>query len=262
VPGFSTTVTPSALTLAPGQEASFTVRFERTTAAFGSWAIGSLTWMGGSHHVRSPIAVRPVAVAAPAEVHGDASASGSKQFSVTPGFTGSLSNTVAGLVGVAPTVDSVSSGAYDIDNPVADADTDVYHVTVPAGTRAARFSLDSADNTADLDLFVYLGGELVDLSASGSADEQVTLLAPAAGTYDVYVNGFATPGGSTSYGISNFVVPSASAGNASVTPNPAAVTVGVPVTLTAAWSGLDPAKRWFGVISYAGTDSATYLSVG
>ncbi len=47
-----------------------------------------------------------------------------------------------------------------------------------------------------------------------------------------------------------------------MTPASVAVTVGTPVTLTAAWSGLDPAKRWFGVISYAGADSVTLFSVG
>ena len=78
-------------------------------------------------------------------------------------------------------------------------------------------------DTADLDLYVYKDGELVALSASGSADEQATIKAPAAGTYDVYVNGFATPGGSTSYGISNFVVTPGSLGNASVTPSPTAL---------------------------------------
>jgi hypothetical protein len=201
-------------------------------------------------------------VAAPTEVHGAASASGSQDFSVTPGFTGSLASTVSGLVGVTPVADSVAAGAFDTAHPVADADTKVYHVTVPAGTRAARFSLDSADDTADLDLFVYKGGTLVDLSASGSADEQVTMVDPAAGTYDVYVNGFSTPGGSTSYGLANFVVPTASAGNGSVTPNPATVSQGVPATLTADWTGLDPTKRWFGVINYTGTSSYTLFSVG
>jgi hypothetical protein len=231
-------------------------------AAFNQWAIGSLTWSDGTHSVRSPITLRPVEVAAPREVHADASASGSQDFSVTPGYTGTLATTVSGLVGVTPLADSVTSGAYDIDNPVADADTKVYHVDVPAGTRAARFSLDADDNTMDLDLFVYKGGSLVDLSASGSGDEQVTLVDPAAGTYDVYVNGFDTHGGSGPYHLSNFVVPSAAAGNASVTPNPASVTQGVSAPLTANWSGLDPAKRYFGVINYTGTQSHTFLSVG
>jgi Fibronectin type-III domain/Bacterial pre-peptidase C-terminal domain len=262
LPGVDVTVTPSTLRLAPGEEAPFTVRFTRTTATLGSWTKGSLTWSDGTHRVRAPIAVRPVAVATPSEVHAAASASGSVQYSATPGFTGTLTSSIAGLVGVTRVSDSVKSGAFDIDNPVADADTKVYHVSVPAGTAAARFSLDSSDDTADLDLFVYKGGQFVDLSASSAADEQVTLLAPETGTYDVYVNGFSTPGGSTSYGISNFVVPAADAGNASVTPNPACVTVGVPVTLTAHWSGLDPSKRWLGVISYAGADSTTLLSIG
>jgi subtilisin family serine protease len=259
--GFDVAVTPATITLAPGAEATFTVSFSRTDAELGEWAIGSLTWSDGDHDVRSPIAIKPVAVDAPGEVHGDAAASGSVEYEVTPGFTGDLATTVAGLVGVTPIQDSVAAGAYDIDNPVADGDTKVYHVEVPAGTVAARFSLDSADDTADLDLFVYKAGEFVDLSASGSADEEVTLLDPEAGTYDVYVNGFTTPGGSTAYGLANFVVPVASAGNAAVTPNPASVTQGEPTTLTASWTGLDTAKRWFGVIQYTGTDATTLFSV-
>ena len=259
VPGFTVTVSPASLTLAHNQVGNFTVTFSRIDAAFGEWAKGSLSWTDGSHDVRSPITLRPVPVAAPAEVHGDASASGSVAFNVTPGFTGSLANTVSGLVGVTPTADSVAIGAFDITAPVVDADTDVYHVVVPAGTRAARFSLDADNNSDDLDLYVYKAGVLVALSASGSADEQVTLIDPAAGTYDVYVNGFA---GTGAYHISNFVVDAASVGNGTVTPNPAAVTQGTPFTLSANWSGLDPAKRWFGVINYSGTNAFTYFSVG
>ncbi|MBA3309122.1 MAG: S8 family serine peptidase, partial [Nocardioidaceae bacterium] len=261
VPGFDVVVTPSVITLAPRAQAAFTVRFTRTDAPLNDWAIGALTWSGGGHSVRSPIALQPVAVSAPTEVHGEG-ASGSKNFQVTPGFTGSMDISVSGLVGVTPVTDSVVTGPFDFNNPVADADTKHYAVVVPAGTKAARFSLDAVDDTADLDLFVYRGGEFVDFSASGAADEQITLLAPDAGTYDVYVNGFATPGGSTSYGLANFVIGPEDLGNASVSPDPVAVTTGVPVTLTASWTGLDVAKRWLGVISYSGADAVTLLSVG
>jgi hypothetical protein len=213
--------------------------------------------------VRSPITLRPVAISAPAEVHGDASASGSQTFSVTPGFTGTLTSTVSGLVGVTPIADSVTAGAFDATNPVADADTKKYSVIIPAGTTAARFSLDAVDGTNDLDLYVYLGTTLVGVSASGSADEEVTFTGglPAV-TLDVYVNGFAVNGGSAQYLLSNFVVPAASAGNATVTPSPTSVTSGTPTTLSANWTGLDPAKRYFGVISYSGADDVTVFSVG
>ncbi len=262
VPGFDVVVTPDSFTLAPGATQTFTVDFVRTDAAFDVFTTGALTWSDGAHVVRSPIALRPVGVAATQEVHADASGTGSKEFEVTPGFTGDLSTTVSGLTGVTPTVDSVATSTFDVDNPAVDAGTKVYHVEVPAGTRAARFSLDANDDTADLDLFAYVDGELVALSASSAADEQVTLLDPPEGTYDVYVNGFSTPGGSTGYGLANFVVGAAAAGNASVTPDPAAVTQGSDATLTANWTGLDPAKRYFGVINYEGTTSFTYLSVG
>ena len=73
VPGFVTSVTPATLTLAAGEDKPFTVTFTRTDADFNDWAIGSLTWTDGTYNVRSPITLRPVAVAAPSEVHGDAS---------------------------------------------------------------------------------------------------------------------------------------------------------------------------------------------
>jgi hypothetical protein len=269
LPGFAVTVTPNRFTLAPGAEQTLTVRITRTDAPLGQWVSGHLTLTGGGHVVRSPIAVQPVTISAPTDAHADASAAGSTGVAVTPGFSGTLNATLHGLVGVTPIADSVATGPFDVNNPVADADTKRYQVTVPAGTTAARFSVDSADNTADLDLFVYRNGQFVGQSASGAADEQVTLVGPAEGTYDVYVNGFTTPGGSTSYQLANFVVGAADLPNSSVTTG-VAVTTGVPVTLTANWTGLDATKRWLGVITYAGqtangpvtSSTVTMLSIG
>jgi hypothetical protein len=208
--------------------------------------------------------LEPVAVSAPTEVHGDASASGSAQFDIVQGSLEPLAMSVSGLVGVTPLADSVTTGAFDINDPVADGDTKYYQVVVPKDSKAARFSLDSVDDTADLDLFVYLNGEFVDLSASGAADEQVTLVDPPAGTYDVYVNGFDTPGGSTSYGLANFVLAPTDAGNLTLSPNPVPPpqTLGEPATVTGTWSSLDPAKRYFGVISYDGSDVVTFFTIG
>ena len=270
--GIAVSVTPDEFTLAPGAEQTFTVEFTHSGAPLGDWAIGALTWSDGSHAVRSAVAVQPVAVSAPGEVHvEDFAASGSTEFEITLGSQAPLDLSVSGLDGVTPTADSVVTGEFDINNPVADGDTKHYAVVVPAGTLAARFDLDSLDDTADLDLYVYLDGDFVDLSASGAADEQVTLLDPNPGTpgtdpdltFDVFVNGFDTPGGSTSYELSNFVLQGADDGNLTLTPDPvpAPATLGDPSTITAAWSGLDTSKHYFGVIHYAGSDEVTFVAL-
>jgi hypothetical protein len=77
----------------------------------------------------------------------------------------------------------------------------------------------------------------------------------------VFVNGFATPGGSTTYNLANFVVGSADLANSDVTTG-VPVTIGEPVTLTATWTGLDTSKRWLGVITYVGSPVVTILSIG
>ncbi len=147
VAGFDINVSPKQITLAPGQEATFSVTFTRNGAPLGAWATGSLTWASKNHTVRTPIALQPVAVSAPTEVSAAFAAAGSKTYDVTPGFSGTLDTSVAGLVGVVPTADSVTTGAFDINNPVADgSSTKQYEVVVPANTKTARFSLDAGDD--------------------------------------------------------------------------------------------------------------------
>ena len=70
-------------------------------------------------------------------------------------------------------------------------------VTVPAGTTYARFSLFDADVNAgsDLDLCVFnSAGTQVGSSGSGTSAEEVNLLNPAAGTYTVVVQGWGVVG--------------------------------------------------------------------
>jgi hypothetical protein len=198
-----------------------------------------------------PLAVRPVNVAAPAEAHGTG-ASGSVPVEVTPGYNGTMTASISGLLGTTPENDSVVTGPFDQDAPEASAATDRREVDVAAGTKVVRFDVDGAAND-DLDLWVYRVNddgdeELVDLSADGDADEQVTLVDPEPGTYVAYVNGFATPGGG-GYVWSQWVVGSADAGNASVSPTSTPVTIGQKVTFTVSWSGLDTAKRWLGFLN-------------
>ncbi|MEW1846911.1 S8 family serine peptidase [Nonomuraea angiospora] len=58
--GITAKVTPSRLTVRPGQTKSFTVTFTRTTAPMNAYTGGQLTWKDGRHSVRVPVLVRPV----------------------------------------------------------------------------------------------------------------------------------------------------------------------------------------------------------
>ncbi|WP_430782575.1 S8 family peptidase [Actinoplanes sp. G11-F43] len=260
--GTTVTVSPKKLVVKPGRSASFKVTVTRTDAAVGQWTFGSLTWINKtdplklvSSDVRSPIAIRPVAIAAPVEVAGTG-VSGSSALSVIPGFSGTLTSSPAGLVpskadplhlvGTQPDFDSAA--------PVAGPAVGKVTVTVPAGTllsRAATFDADVPDGT-DLDLYAYRAGTttLVATSAGSTAQEQLNL---AAGSYDVYVVQFATPPGVGELDVTHhsWAVGDTAAGNLTATPAQQSVSVGTTVSVTATWTGLTAGARYLGVVGYS-----------
>ncbi|WP_207948369.1 S8 family peptidase [Metallococcus carri] len=239
--GFTATVSPSKITVPPGQSRTFTVTLTRTTAAYGSWSFGALTWVGNrGQEVRSPIAVRAVALAAPKEIVGTGT-SGSQAVTVTPGFTGTLTTTPAGLV----------ASQVKVANSTTDQDGSVTY-TVPAGTKVARFATYDADVPAgtDVDLTVLYNGRVVGTSGGGTSEEQVTLNNPPAGTYTVVVDLYAGPP-SLAVKVHGFAVGSTAAGNLTATPASQPVTMGQKATVTAAWSGLTAGQRYLGLLSYS-----------
>lgn len=238
--GFTATVSPSSMTVPPGQSRTFTVTLTRTSAAFGQWSFGSLTWEGNrGQSVRSPIAVRAVAASAPAEVVGTGT-SGSEQLKVTPGFTGTMTATPAGLV---PSAVQTKDATTAVDA--------VFTVTVPAGTKVARFATFDSDYASgtDLDLTVKRGNQVVGTSGGGTSEEAVTLQNPPAGTYTVIVDNYAGPP-TVPVKLHSFVVGSASAGNLTVDPASQPVQTGQPATVTASWSGLTAGQRYLGLVSF------------
>jgi subtilisin family serine protease len=262
VPGVRATVAPSVMRLRKGQTASFTVTFTRTSAALDTYATGFLTWASGGNSVRSPIAVQPVALAAPGEVHGTG-ASGTASYAVTAGATGAIDLSVAGLTAGDVTADTVAAGEL---NPVpgGDAANKVYEVKVPEGTTLARFDEVAQDAADDLDMFVFDADfNFVDQSATGSASERVDLVDPAPGTYFVLVNGFSSNDGTPiEYTLRKFLVGSGAAGNLTATPDPLPGTLGQPATVTLSWSGLDATKPYLGSVGYSGSDVWTIVSIG
>jgi subtilisin family serine protease len=82
-----------------------------------------------------------------------------------------------------------------------------YTTTIPAGTTSFRATIGSpSDPAADLDLFLYRCSDatcvtrtLVGQNADGDSEESVTIANPVAATYQVDVDGFAVPAGTTTY---------------------------------------------------------------
>lgn len=257
--GVSVEVSPQHLVVAPGAEASYTVSFARTTAPFGAYAFGSLTWQGATGlALTSQVAVRPL-FASVAPEHRGSGASGSLDVTVRPGFSGSMTATVAGLA-ASPGHTAALSGAtgqtFPEAAPVASSHTAKFSVTVPAGTKYLRVQSSNSDFVAgtDSDLFLYRGTTLVGKSTSGTSAEWVNVTNPVAATYDVYLDLWA--GADQTVRADSFVV-GTDLGNLTVTPNPATVSVGAPTTVQAAWTSLDAAVRYLGRVSFSDGSAAS-----
>ena len=263
IPGIDAVVSPSTLEFASaGDTASFTVTFSRTDAPLDQFATGELTWTSGSTVVRSPVAVQPVTIVAPAEVSGTG-LTGSVDVTVTPGGDGDIPLSTTGLTAgtLQPDPTQVVKGHSGSGETGAEFQ---YTVKVPKGTVLARFDLDSIDNSADLDLVVYqLNSKGTPIagwqSATGAADERVDLYSPDAAKYLVFVSVFsAAP--ATAFDLRTFsVLP----GGDSLVLDPAVLSgqTGVPLTYTASWSKLKASTSYLGLVTYGDTGASTVVAV-
>lgn len=239
LPGFTVEVTPATITVKPGASASFTVKITRTTATLNSYAFGALTWTGSGYTVRSPLAIRPVAIAAPTQVDA-AGVSGSTNISVQFGYDGAFAAAPHGLVPSTSFVDSISTGQ-----------THTFSVVVPAGTKLARFQLFDAkvSKPSDLDLEVRRGATLVGSSGGGTSEEVVSLTNPTAATYTISVVGFDTGATPSDYTLYTWAVTAVDAGNMTITA-PATATTGVAGTVMVNWAGLTAGTKYLGQVTY------------
>ena len=249
--GVNAVVSPSSLTLAAGETKEFTVTFTRTSAAVNAYVEGALTWSNGTHSVRSPIVIRPVALAAPAQVTGTG---GPISYNVTFGYDGSFAAAARGLVPAVTesrtVLDDPTDGACSLTAPNAQ----IHTVAVPAGTTYARFSLFDAftDGDDDLDLCVFnAAGTNVGSSGSGTSAEEVNLLSPAAGNYRVVVQGWGTDGPDAQYTLFHWLLGSTAAGNMSVAA-PTTATTGGTGQIQLTFSGLAAGTKYLGSVAYSG----------
>ncbi|HWS50547.1 MAG TPA: S8 family serine peptidase [Microbacterium sp.] len=270
VAGVDVTVEPSTLTFGgAGETATFTVTFDNQSAPVEQWATGSLTWTSENNTVRSPIAVFPVTADATAEVEG-AGVDGSTVVEITPGLDGDLPLNLSGLTPFELLTDPANPVEGHSGNEASgDENKDVsWIVNVPEGTTLSRFDLDSSDDEgSDLDLTVYRVVSPDDLryyqlwqSATGAADEQVTIDAPVAGTYLVVANMYATSGPMTWDMTYANVLPGGE-GAFTATPNPITATRGEKTSYELSWTGLTAGDRYLGVVQYGDSAVRTVVTV-
>lgn len=244
LPGITATPSAASFSISPGGSQGWSVTFVRTSAPLNSYSTGFLKWTGNQGHVvRMPVAIRPVAVAAPVEVSGTPSGI---SYSVRTGYNGTLNFAARGLASAVETDATVAQDPDQSFDPADPSGTFSRTFTVPAGQSLLRAGIDEdfvTPSNTDLDVFLYRGTTLVGVAADGDSDEMVTLSNPTAATYTVYVHGFATNGPSADFTLFEWQVPTTSAGNMNV-PAPAAATIGgtIPVNLT--FTGL-AANTWY-----------------
>jgi subtilisin family serine protease len=259
LPGLSTTVTPSTLTLAPGETGSFKVTFTRTTADFGDYQSGNLTWRDGSHIVRSPIVVSPSGVDAPVEVTVPGS---TFKLTTKAGFDGTMGRKIRGLVAGEDTAAEAdnSGGAGD---PLDESNyVQPIEVTGPNATVRVQTLPDFPSD--DLDLFLLDADDnIVALSATGASAETFTTSGLPAGEYRIVVEAFAVHNSepSTTFTVRTFQV-GANAGNLTVTPKTRSVQAGQKYTWQGTLSGLDPDTAYLGEVRWYDQTGGTKTRVG
>ncbi|HUR89139.1 MAG TPA: S8 family serine peptidase [Ramlibacter sp.] len=230
--GLSAAFAPTRLIIGAGETKTFTVTFKRVKAALNEYQGGQISLTDGTHHVRIPVVVQPIPLAAPA-------AATAGTYTVKYGYSGPFKATLAGLV--QGTVNAA---------PIVTNQNVRYDINVPAGTAFARFALFDSDvpGGTDLDLYVYLDGQLVGISGGPTAEENVMLSNPAGGTYQVFVVGFNVPS-PTTFKLNNWIVGNTPVGNMKIT-SPTQATQGAVGKIVLTPTRSIAPGHYFGAVTY------------
>jgi hypothetical protein len=195
--------------------------------------------------------VRALALAVPGQVR---STGAGVSIPVTFGYSGSFGASARGLTSASEEPSTV------LDDPANDIGTalatgvgiSVHVVTVPAGTTHARFSLFDAftDGNDDLDLYVFdSNGDQVGGSGSGTAEEEVNLVNPAADDYFVVVHGWQTDGPDSNYTLFSYLLDGNDAGNMAVVA-PATASLGATANVDVSFTGLTAGVKYLGAVDF------------
>lgn len=273
--GMQVTVSPTTLSLAAGQSASFEVTAIYQSGPLDLWRFGSLTWSSNDHEVRSTLAIKPTTLSAPAEIT-TFGGSGTIGFDVEFGYSGVYSPVVHGLrlpLVINGFVDNDPSKTFTFrsNNGVT-----AHLIDVPADQLYMRFAMFDAltDGDDDLDMYVYFCTDNVNCTRIGesgepTSQERFDRFQPPAGRYAVLVHGFETDevagGPGANYTLLAWSVGQIdNQGNMTVT-GPGFVNAGTTETVTVNWSNLSPDTIYLGGISHntpSGLAGLTLITIG
>ncbi len=272
--GIQVNVNPPTLSLTPGATAEYDVTLRYETGPLDLWRFGALTWSSAEHDVRSTVAVKPVSVAAPAELVGEGT-DGNLAFDVEFGYTGVYEARTHGLrlpVVIEDFVDNDPSKTFSFR---ATNGVTAHMIDVPANQLYLRFALFDAltDGADDLDMYVYYCPDGVTCNKIGesgepTSQERFDYYRPPAGVYAVLIHGFETDqvtGGPGAYytllgwSIGEFD----DRGNMSVSA-PSFISAGSTEAVAVDWFGLATGTIYMGAISHntpAGLAAMTLLTI-
>ena len=272
--GVAVTVSPTTLSLGPGETATYDVTFTYTSGPLDLWRFGDLAWVSPERSVRSVLAIRPASIVAPAEIT-SFSGTGSLSFDIEFGYTGSYQPLTHGL-----RLPLVIDGFVDNDPTKtftfrATNGVTAHLIDVPADQLYLRFALFDAltDGDDDLDLYVYYcadGSQCSEVGKSGgpTAQERVDLAFPAAGRYAALIHGFETDeingGPGSNYQLLGWSVGiSDDQGNFAAS-GPGAAVAGSTGTINVSWFNLGSQTIYLGAISHntpAGLTALTLMTI-
>ncbi len=251
-PGYTVTVSPSVMELAPGESASYEVTISNDgTGVVGEWSFGSLTWKAYRYQAYSPIAVKAALFDAPASVEGTGT-DGTGSFDVNFGYTGDYAAAPHGLSADAPVSGDISQDP-DQNYPSGDDGAGVDKIDFPvSGSAFVRWSL-SIPGDDDVDLYLEdSGGNIIAASTNGGTDELIELVLPGDDTYTLVVHGWSVPNEPLPYTLHFWDVPATPGGGSlSVDSAPASATIGTTGTVDFSWAGLTGGVDYLGAVSHS-----------
>lgn len=261
--GYDVDVSPSSIRLKRGQTANYSVTVTNVNAPIGEWHFGSLTWgdRGGQYKVYSPIAVRAELFSAAGLVEGSGE-DGSASFDVHFGYTGTYSASAHGLEAATVTTDYVVQDPDQSFDP-NDGYSNLHEFNISASA-FFRIALppEATEADADLDIFVYdPDGNLAASSTNGGTDELIDIESPMDGTWQVYVHGWAAPGGDSDYDLYSWLISATPGGSLVVDSAPTSAVLGESATIDLNWSGATSGMWYLGAISHTGDSSVMDLTL-